>query len=265
MYEANRQFWNAISDDWREFRDRDQIWTQLTEKPELAFDGKALEMIHDYVGTLQNKRVGIIGSGDNYVAFALAGLGATVTSIDISQAQLDVAASRAKTLGLSIEFIQADARYINEVANNCFDLVFSSNGFYVWIAEPGKVFAEVHRILGPNGYYIFYDVHPFQRPWINRKEDLQLLEMKKSYWDTGPFVEKSDQVTYEFNWTMADMLNPLIDSGLVLKRIAESPPVDSRFWQGHSYATGTDDRLMDWRNNPQAGLPAWLTVVAQKG
>ena len=265
MYEANRLFWNFLADEWQEFRDRDQLWPQLLQKPALAFEGDALEMIHAYVGTLQNKSVGVIGSGDNYAAFALAGLGAAVTSIDISQAQLDIAADRAQKLGLDMAFVQADARHVAALSDNCFDLVFSSNGFYVWIAEPGKVFAEIQRILRVNGHYIFYDIHPFQRPWKKKREDTQPIEMKKSYWDTGPNVRTENQLRYEFNWTMADMLNPLLDSGLALKQIAESPPVDSRFWQGHSYEPGTDSDLMDWRINPRAGLPAWLTVVAQKG
>ena len=85
--------------------------------------------------------------------------------------------------------------------------------------------------------------------------------MQKSYWDAGPYVEEG---SYEFNWTLADLLNPLADAGLVLKKIIESPAKDARFWEGHSYEPGTDSALMDWQNNPRAGLPVWLTVCAQK-
>ena len=48
------------------------------------------------------------------------------------------------------------------------------------------------------------------------------------------------------------------------RNTAPSPPSDSRHWQGYSYEPGTDASLMDWRQNPRAGLPAWLTVAAQK-
>lgn len=40
--------------------------------------------------------------------------------------------------------------------------------------------------------------------------------------------------------------------------------VDSSFWQGFSYLPGTDDSLLDWRSNPRAGLPVWLTLAAEK-
>ena len=80
---------------------------------------------------------------------------------------------------------------------------------------------------------------------------------------TGPF-EDAESGSVEFNWTLADLLSPLAQSGLVLRRVLESPARDARFWQGHSYLPGTDDRLLDWRENPRAGLPVWLAVAAQK-
>lgn len=259
IHEANRKSWDAKADFWRTLRDRDQLWQRCPQEPELAFEGQALTLIQEYVGDLAGKAVCVIGSGDNYAAFALAGLGAAVTSVDISEAQLRVAAERAKDLELQMEFIRADAADLHPLADQHFDLVFSSNGFYVWIADPMSVFAEVQRILRADGHYIFYDIHPFQRPWS--REGREAIEMVKSYWDTGPHEDPNH---YEFNWTLADLLNPLADSGLRLRKLVESPPNNTRFWQDWSYELGTDDSLMDWRNNPRAGLPAWLTVVAQK-
>jgi ubiquinone/menaquinone biosynthesis C-methylase UbiE len=50
----------------------------------------------------------VLGSGDNQVVFALCGLRAEVTSVDISERQLDVARGRAAALGLAVEFVRAD-------------------------------------------------------------------------------------------------------------------------------------------------------------
>ena len=86
--------------------------------------------------------------------------------------------------------------------------------------------------------------------------------MAKPYWDTGPYT--AEEGSFEYNWTLADLLNPLADAGLVLRQIAESPAKDPRFWEGHAYEPGLDPSLMDWRRNPRAGLPVWLTVCAQK-
>jgi SAM-dependent methyltransferase len=261
MHEANRRHWDGAASDWKDLRDRDELWRQCPTHPELAFAGQALEMIRSFCGDLAGKEACVIGSGDNYAAFALAGLGARVTSTDISKRQLDVGRDRAQELGLQITFVRADAAGLAPLRGEAFDLVCSTNGFFVWIAKPARVFAAVHRVLKPGGLYIFYDIHPFQRPW---KDDLTRIAMARPYGAVGPWPD-AESGTYEFTWTLADLLNPLVESGLALQRIAESPAADSRFWQDHSYEPGTDDALMDWQQNPRAGLPVWLTVCAQKG
>lgn len=262
MHEANRRHWDATALDWQQLRDQDQLWQHCHRQPSLAFDGGALDLIGEFIGDLAGKRVCVIGSGDNYAAFALAGMGAMVTSTDISEQQLQVAAYRAGILGLHIEFVRCDAAGLEPIGDAEFDLVCSTNGFFVWVSEPGRVFSAVNRVLKPGGYYIFYDIHPFLRPWKNQ---MTPIEMEKPYFETGPFrSEGSGQPVYEFNWTLGDIINPLLRSGLILRALVETAASDSRFWQGHSYLPGTDDRLVDWKNNPRAGLPAWLTLAAEK-
>jgi SAM-dependent methyltransferase len=261
IHESNRRHWDRTVRKWKELRDEDGLWQRCHKEPDLAFEGGALELLREVAGDdLTEKDVCLVGSGDNYAAFALAGLGARVTSTDISQRQLDVASDRARQLGLSITFVQADAANLQSLENSSFDLVCSTNGFFVWIADLQGVFNEVFRILRPGGFYVFYDVHPFLRPW---KDQIGPIKMEKPYWETGPFVD-SECETFEFNWTLADLLNPLAKSGLILWRILESPAEDSRFWQGYSYVPGTNNRLLDWRENPRAGLPVWLTVAVQR-
>jgi len=261
---ANQRYWDAAAADWEQLRDQDQMWRRCAQRPELAFDGESLAMIQLYTGNLHGKRACVLGSGDNYAAFALVGMGAQVTSTDISEQQLAVAQKRAAKLELEITFRRADATSLNDMADmkGEFDLVCSSNGFYVWIAEPKRIFQQVYRLLKPGGFYIFYDVHSFQRPW---KDQVAPLEMEQPYTATGPFKEEEyGQANYQFHWRISDLLNPLIDAGLVLRQMAESSPKDARFWTGISYLPGSDESLLDWRNNPRAGLPVWLTVAAQK-
>ena len=262
MHEANRKHWDELAGEWEQLRDQDERWRRCAQEPSLAFDGAALEMIDEFAGDLAGKQALVIGSGDNLAAFALAGMGAAVTSTDISEGQLAVAEKRATELGLELDFVRCDAAELAPLADDRFDLVCSTNGFFVWIANPGRVFSAAYRVLKPGGHYVFYDVHPFLRPWRDQREP---IEMEKAYFDTGPFVEaEPGGGVYEFHWTMGDLLNALVRSGLVLRALDESPAGDSRFWQDHSYLPGTDASLLDWRSNPRAGLPVWLTVAAQK-
>ena len=217
-HRASQRYWDDLASDWQELRDRDGLWRRCAQEPELAFEGGVLTLIRTYCGHLAGKRVCVIGSGDNYAAFALAGLGARVTSTDISQRQLDIAQDRAGQLGIDIDFVTADAADVAPLPNDTYDLVCSTNGFFVWISQPARVFAAVQRVLKPGGIYIFYDVHPFQRPW---QDQVQPMKMATSYWDTGPYTD--NEGTSEFNWTLADLVNPLAGAGLVLENIVESP------------------------------------------
>ena len=259
MHEANRRYWNEAAGWWERLEEVGGVWRRCASEPDLAFAGGALGLVREFVGDMSGKDVCVVGSGDNQAAFALAGMGANVTSVDISERRLAVASKRASHMGLSITFLQADAADLGLIGNAEFDLVFSSNGFFVWIADLQAVFSEIGRILRPGGHYVFYDIHPFQRPW---KEQATPIEVAKPYWDTGPF-DGADG-SFGFNWTLADLLNPLAASGLTLRRILESPAEDSRFWQDYSYLPGTDDGLLDWKENPRAALPTWLALALQK-
>ena len=262
IHEANRRHWDASASDWEHLRDHDGLWRKCHEEPSLAFDGAALAMIREFAGDLAGKRACVIGSGDNYATFALAGLGATVTSTDISEQQLLAAEKRAIGLGLDIAFVRCDAGDLSPLPDNTFDLVCSTNGFFVWIAEPARVFSAANRVLKEGGHYVFYDVHPFLRPW---KDQRTPIEMGKPYFETGPFVStESGQPVYEFHWTVSDIVNALLAAGLALRKGAENAARDSRFWENYSYLPGTDATLLDWRSNPRAGLAVWLTVVAEK-
>ena len=259
-HDSNRRHWNEVAKRWEELRDKDGLWQRCPNEPALGFAGDALRLIREVAGNISGKDVCVIGSGDNYAAFALAGMGANVTSIDISEQQLEVAARRAEQLGLSIAFVQADAADLKSIGDEEFDLVCSSNGFFVWIADLHAVFNEIFRILRLGGHYVFYDIHPFQRPW---KDQIRPIEVEKSYWETGP-IENEKNDTFEFNWTLADILNPVATSGFILRKVLESSAEDSRYWQGSSYLSGTDERLLDWNANPRAALPVWLTVALQR-
>lgn len=259
-HEANRRQWDQLATYWKELRDRDQLWRRCPSSPELAFGGEAYQMVQAFCGDLVHREVCVVGSGDNYAAFALAGLGARVTSVDISENQLAVARLRSQELGLDIQFVRADAADLEPLQTGRFDMVCSTNGFLVWIADLVAVFRSVIRVLRAGGVYIFYDVHPFQRPW---GDDVSSATMERSYWDIGPHRDaKCD--SFEFTWTVSHILNALADAGLVIRRMAESPASSPRFWQDHSYESASDETLNDWHRNPRAGLPVWLTVCSQK-
>ena len=104
MHEANRRGWDAASAGWQAEIDARVDWRSVPDNIHLALDDVELK----HLGDAADRSVCVLGSGDNLVAFALAGAGGRVTSVDFSQTQLNIAAERADELGLKINFHRAD-------------------------------------------------------------------------------------------------------------------------------------------------------------
>jgi ubiquinone/menaquinone biosynthesis C-methylase UbiE len=62
-------------------------------------------------------------------------MGAKVTSIDISEPQLDVARGRAAALGLNVTFIRADVVDLSCLDDATFDLVYTGGHVALWVSD----------------------------------------------------------------------------------------------------------------------------------
>ena len=130
-HEANQAFWDASTEWWKEREDRRGRWIKAHEDPALVLSPAEMPFLKD----LDGKDVCVLGSGDNEVAFALTGLGGHVTSVDISERRLAVAADRARTLGIQLTFLQADVTDLSALDDNTFDLVYTGGHMSVWISD----------------------------------------------------------------------------------------------------------------------------------
>jgi len=146
-HEANRSHWNADAQRWKELKDEMGNWHLCHSDPSIMFDDVHLRAF----GDLNGKRACVFASGDNRAVFALTGLGATVTSVDISENQLEVARQRASELDPDVLFIRSDVTHIPELESNQFDLVFMGGVAIFWFSNLEAVCREAARILLPGG------------------------------------------------------------------------------------------------------------------
>ena len=160
-HQANRTFWDASTEWWKEREDRRGLWMRAPQEPRLVLSTAEMR----YVADIQGVEVCVLGSGDNEVAFALAGLGGRVTSVDISARRLAVAADRARTLDLSLRFVQADVTDLSVLADDSFGLVYTGGHVSVWVADLQQYYAEAGRILAPGGLFVAHEYHPMRRMW----------------------------------------------------------------------------------------------------
>lgn len=249
FHEANRKGWDAASPGWQAQIEAQGAWRRVSLDPTVVFD--RLEL--DYLGDVQGKQVCVLGSGDNLVVFALAGMGARMTSVDISQTQLDIAAERAREIGLSITFVRADVTDLSVLAANTFDLVYTGGHVAVWVSDLSQYYAEAGRILRPGGLFIVNEYHPFRRIW---KWDFGRLEVESAYFARGPHsFDRADETgapagslpSYEFHWTIADFVAAMQAGGCTLRAL-------------HEYG----DQAEAWESVPLTGLPQFLLLVGQK-
>ena len=76
-HRANRKRWEASAENWAKGADSRGIWRRCPTEASLVLSPVELE----YLSDVKEKRVCVLGSGDNQVVFALAGLGANVTGL----------------------------------------------------------------------------------------------------------------------------------------------------------------------------------------
>jgi len=255
--EQVREEWNHKSDSawYQSLRTKERI-EALAARPESAFHPRVFELLKKYLGGFEGKKVLFPSSGDNHAAFAMALLGAEVTSADISQRQLENAQAVASSLGINIRFICEDTMKLAEIESEAYDLVYTSNGTHSWIVDLQAMYSQIYRVLKYGGFSMMYDVHPFHRPFTG--EPWKAPQIRKSYFDGHS----------ELHWQMQDLVNAMIGSGLNIKEMAELPAVDASFWFKYDELIAQEadalKEINNWKQNPMAALPVWLTIAAQK-
>jgi len=250
FHEANRRRWEAASSSWARRADTRGTWRKCHRDPSLALDAAELAWLRDVPG----KSVAVLGSGDNQVVFALAGMGARVTSVDVSASQIAIARDRAATLGLDVDFVRADVVDLLSIDSATFDVVFTGGHVAVWVSDLRRFYGEATRILKPGGRLIVSEYHPFRRLWGTSPDR---LEVAYKYFDRGPhrFEVGPDVLDpapggieqFEFHWTVADYICAILAAGCSL-----------------IHAEEFGDASDSWEGAPVSGLPKFLLLVARR-
>ena len=249
-HEANQERWEAGAAGWAAMHERRGTWRKCAQDPMLVFAPEEWKHLQHCRG----KRIAVLGSGDNLAAFAFAGMGAAVTSVDISEKQLDIARERADVLGLSISFVQADVVDLAQLADSSYDIIYTGGHVAIWVADLQAYYAEAGRILRSGALFIVNEYHPFRRLW---KQGSDRLELVYDYYARGPFTFAYDDnvlepkagalTSYEFHWTVGDLVNAVLSAGCEI--------IDVREFGTH---------VGEWEGAPMQGMPENILIVGKK-
>lgn len=155
--------------------------------------------------------------------------GANVTGVDFSNKSIKLARKLSKEIETPAKFICSDIYNLPNVLDGKFDIVFASYGVLLWLSNIKKFAKIINHFLSPGGFFYIIELHPF----TNILSYDFVLSYK--YFHHGPFVDNSSGTytdwdngkikgkTYEWCYTMSDIINSLIREGLKIEFLHEFP------------------------------------------
>jgi len=191
------------------------------------------ELIKKEVGNVKGKSLVhlLCHIGTDTLSWAL--LGAKVTGVDISSESLKYARRIAEQMKIEADFIETDIMEAKNKINKKFDVVFSSTGVLCWLPDI-KVYAQtVRKLLNDNGFFYLYDGHPFRNAMIDDageySDDIHGNYFRKEAWkydNMGDYTDPDLKVpcnSYEWNWTMGEIITAFCDVGMRIEFLHEFP------------------------------------------
>jgi SAM-dependent methyltransferase len=214
---ANRRWWDRDADAYQAehgafLGDVDFVWC-----PEGLREADAR-----LLGDLRGRRVLELGCGAASAARWLATAGARPVGLDLSAGMLRHAALGAKTSGVRVPLVQADALAL-PFRDAVFDVVCTAFGAVPFVADSAAVMREAYRVLRPGGRWAFSITHPMRWIFLDDPGDGGLVAVH-SYFDRRPYVEQdmSGSATYiEQHRTLGDRIREIVCAGFVVRDLVE--------------------------------------------
>ncbi|WP_153733015.1 class I SAM-dependent DNA methyltransferase [Sporosarcina obsidiansis] len=152
--------------------------------------GAYIELLDLASTGVAGKKILDIGCGTGLLSTMLAEKGATVTGVDLSADMLEVAISRATSLGLAIDFIQQPMQQLE--VQETYDIAVISIDSLNYLVSQHEVEETFHRIYHSlsKGGLLMFDVH-------------SLFKMDEIFLE-GPFVFDDGHITYVWQTAPGD-------------------------------------------------------------
>jgi SAM-dependent methyltransferase len=233
MTQANRQGWDGLAaTHYKNYH----IDTLLAGKPLLN------DLITKEVGDVRGKSLVhlLCHIGTDTLSWAL--LGAHVTGIDISPESLKYARQLAQQMAIEADFIEADVMDVEDQVKGKYDIAFSSVGVLCWLPDIRRYAQTVRHLLKDTGFFYIFDGHPFRSVLIDDAGDtstdtIQGNYFRKEVWrydHMGDYTDPDLKVpvpSYEWNWTMGEVITAFCQVGMRIVFLHEFPQY---FYSGYT-------------------------------
>lgn len=243
MTDANRKAWDQLAGshyqryDISRLLDRTPLLDPLITGEVGSVEGKSLCHLLCHIGT-------------DTLSWAL--LGAQVTGVDISPEALKYARRLAERMGISAQFIQSDVMEVGTALPEQFDVVFASTGVLCWLPDMRGFAAGVSGLLKKGGFFYLYDGHPFRNLLLDeqgeRSDTLQGDYFHRAVWKFEEMSDYADPefkfagVSYEWDWTLGDVVSALGAAGLRIEFLHEFPAYAYSGYRAYDVEVGKVER-----------------------
>lgn len=219
---SNRQSWNDAAQKY--VRESEQLLADARQHESLLL--REREVLAALLG--QAPRVVHLMSGHGLDDLDLVHAGAgRVTGVDFSEVTAGAAAGRAAVLGMPCTYVVGQVPS-TPLAGGCADLVYTGKGALIWLPDLRGWAEEVCRLLRPGGSLFVYEAHPAVPLW-SWDADAARIRPDRSYFAPSHVNDSfPGRGATEFQHTLSDVVQAVVDAGLDLKHLSEHP---EPFWQ----------------------------------
>jgi SAM-dependent methyltransferase len=161
--------------------------------------------------------------------------GAEVVGLDFSETAIAYASRLRDELGIAAEFICANVYDAPQLLRRQFDIVFTSYGVLCWLPDLAGWGQVIAQCLRPGGTFYIVEGHPFVNTLADNA-DATGLRIVSPYFRApepvfydgpGYYGDRDAQLehaaTYEWEHSLGDILNALLQAGLRIEFLHEHP------------------------------------------
>ena len=197
--------------------------------------------------------------------------GANVTGVDFSPKSVAIARDLAAKINLPAQFFEANVLDLKDTISTKYDIVYTSKGVLPWISSIEKWAETISFLLKENGIFYILESHPasymfddthegelrIKYPYFHQKQPFHFDDDHPDYSDSS-YVPKNK--TYEWMWSISDIINALIRSGLKIEMFNE---YNRTFYPALPGMVNTED---DWwiLKDYQGMIPLMFSLLARK-